>query len=240
MAWFKDWFNSPYYHLLYSNRDESEAQKFINNIHSELNLNSIKILDLACGKGRHSQTLNQLGHNVTGIDLSEESIKFAKKNENNSLTFYVHDMRIPFIENEFDLIVNLFTSFGYFDDKNDNLMTLNSVYYSLKKNGLFIQDYFNSNYVIKHLIPENSIELNGILFTITKTVDNNTLIKTIEINDKGTKEKYQERVDLLTLENFEHLYHQSNLNTLKLWGDYNLNSFNQETSERLIILSQKQ
>lgn len=240
MAWFKDWFNSPYYHLLYSNRNENEANNFIKKIHDELNLNSLKIIDLACGKGRHSFTLNQLGHDVTGIDLSVESIKMAKLKENETLKFAVHDMRMPYSDNEFDLAVNLFTSFGYFENKNDNLMTLNSVYSVLKQNGLFLQDYFNANSVIKNIIPKQTIEINKIQFLISKEIKDNTLIKTIEIQDKSITEKYQEKVDLLSEENFMELYNKSNLKIIKTWGDYQLNPFDIETSERLILLSQKQ
>lgn len=240
MAWFKDWFNSPYYHLLYSNRNETEAENFIKNINNQLNFNPSKILDLACGKGRHSYTLNQLGHDVTGIDLSKESIKIAKLKENKTLKFHVHDMRKPFISNEYDLVVNLFTSFGYFEDKNDNLMTLKSVNFSLKHKGYFLQDYFNAEKVKKNIVPEQTIVINGVHFLIKKEINNNTLIKTIQIEDNNKIENYQEKVDLLNFEHFNDLYQQSNLNTIQTWGDYQLNEFDIETSDRLIILSQKQ
>ena len=92
--WFQSWFNTSYYHLLYRNRDYKEAEVFIKNIVKYLNLDKDdSILDLACGKGRHSIFLNSLGFNVTGLDLSKNSIKEAKTKESSSLHFYVHDMR---------------------------------------------------------------------------------------------------------------------------------------------------
>ena len=114
--WFESWFDSPYYHLLYSNRDEREADLFIKNLINYINPSTkSKILDLACGKGRHSKVLADLGFDVTGIDLSENSIVSAKKMENESLHFYTHDMRFPFRANYFDYTFNFFTSFGYFN-----------------------------------------------------------------------------------------------------------------------------
>ena len=73
--WFKDWFNSPYYHLLYKNRDDNEARSFMDVLLQKLNMKEGScILDLACGKGRHSKYLNEKGFDVTGVDLAKESI----------------------------------------------------------------------------------------------------------------------------------------------------------------------
>ena len=79
MEWFEDWFNSKYYHILYKNRDKSEAIFFLRNIINQLKFKDGKILDVACGKGRHAKYFNKLGFEVIGIDLSQKSIEFAKK-----------------------------------------------------------------------------------------------------------------------------------------------------------------
>ena len=114
--WFASWFDTPYYHILYKERNYREAQIFMDNLTHYLNLpEKAKVLDLACGKGRHAIYLNQLGFEVIGADLSENSIAEASKNSNSSLQFQVHDMREKF-DDQFDAIFNLFTSFGYFDD----------------------------------------------------------------------------------------------------------------------------
>ena len=95
--WYTSWFDSPYYHILYKNRDDKEAGLFMKNLTSFLNLStSSKILDLACGKGRHSKYLNQLGYHVTGIDLSPQSIVYAKQFENDKLFFEEHDMSLTY------------------------------------------------------------------------------------------------------------------------------------------------
>ena len=94
MYWFANWFNSPYYHILYKNRDEKEAELFIDNLLHKLRLKKgSKLIDIACGKGRHATYFNKKGMDVVGIDLSKNSISIAKQFENPSLIFNVHDMR---------------------------------------------------------------------------------------------------------------------------------------------------
>ena len=167
--WFKNWFDSPYYHILYSNRNIKEAELFIDNLVDYLKPKAdSQFLDLACGKGRHSIYLNSKKFNVTGIDLSPHSIDHAKQFENDSLHFYVHDMRTPCKENHFDYVVNLFTSFGYFDDEADNYATIDSVCKVLQPNGFFVLDFFNMEKIIPSIIPHEKKTIQGIEFTIEK------------------------------------------------------------------------
>ena len=134
--WFDEWFNSPFYHILYKNRDDSEAQSFIQNLSQHLDFQQKhKILDLACGKGRHSIYLNKLGFDTVGVDLSEESIHFAKQFENERLKFVKHDMRNVFRAETFDYVLNMFTSFGYFATEAENLTAISATAKSLKKEG---------------------------------------------------------------------------------------------------------
>ena len=126
---YKSWFDTPFYHILYKNRDYKEAEIFTRKLMDFIRLPlKSKILDLACGKGRHSINLNKMGYDVTGVDLSVKNIKNASKYESENLKFKIHDMRKPFGQ-KFDLVVNLFTSFGYFDDFKDNLKTLDIIVY---------------------------------------------------------------------------------------------------------------
>lgn len=169
MSWFATWFNSPYYHKLYKNRDETEARFFINNLMIFLNpKKSDKILDLACGKGRHAIFLNTLGFHVEGCDLAPESIAYAKKHQNKTLDFFVHDMRNQLHNKNYDLILNLFTSFGYFEVFDDNLKTLMAVHQALTKNGKLVIDFFNADYVLEHLLPKEQKICDDIVFDISK------------------------------------------------------------------------
>ena len=135
MDWFSDWFDSKYYHILYTDRDNTEAEHFISNILDFLKPGKDQhILDLACGKGRHSKLLNDLGYRVTGVDLSENSIMQAKQFSNDRLIFDTHDMRDVYAENEFDFVLNLFTSFGYFNSSQENRRVVCAIEKQLKNN----------------------------------------------------------------------------------------------------------
>ena len=155
-AWYASWFDTTYYHILYKDRDYAEAQSFMDNLTNYLNLpKNGKILDLACGKGRHSVYLNKLGYNVTGVDLSEHSINYAKQFENDSLRFDVHNMTKPYPET-FDAVFNLFTSFGYFENDDYNLRTIEAIKTELNAYGFGVIDFMNVNYVINNLVAEDT------------------------------------------------------------------------------------
>ena len=126
--WFAEWFNTEYYHILYKDRDEDEANRFISNLISFLNIpKNSKLLDLACGKGRHSKILNSFSYDVLGVDLSENSILEAKKETTAILRFETHDMRKVIPKLKFAAVFNLFTSFGYFDSPEENQKVCSSV-----------------------------------------------------------------------------------------------------------------
>ncbi len=238
--WFEEWFNSPYYHLLYKNRNEEEAQFFINNLLSKLNLNKgAKILDLACGKGRHAVYLNSLGYDVTGIDLSEENISIAKQSENETLAFFEHDMRHLYWSDYFDCIMNLFTSFGYFDDESDNVKTLQSVHDSLKPGGTFVIDFLNADKLKNELVAAEIITREGVEFHISREVKDDYIFKTIEVKEGEKSKTFTEKVHLLHLENFEKYFAETGLKIMGEFGDYSLNTFDAAISERLIIVVEK-
>ncbi|MFC6095040.1 SAM-dependent methyltransferase [Flavobacterium qiangtangense] len=235
-TWFASWFDSPYYHILYKDRDYAEAQVFMDNITQYLNLpDDAKILDLACGKGRHSIYLNELGYDVTGADLSENSIKEASKHSNDKLHFEVHDMRIPF-EQKFDAIFNLFTSFGYFENDADNLTTLKAIQESLTEYGFAVIDFMNVQHVIENLVPEEVKTVDGIDFHIKRYVIDNHIIKEIDFEDKGEKFHFTEKVQALTLQNFEEMMEEAGIYLLDTFGDYKLKKFYKNESERLIMV----
>ena len=112
------------------------------------------MLDLACGNGRYSIALNRMGYYVTGIDLSQKKIEAAKICQNNSLSFAVNDMRMPLEPDKYDFVFNLFTSFGYFDNEEENKIVLTNVYNSLKKGGVFVLDYVNGEKAARNLMQQ--------------------------------------------------------------------------------------
>lgn len=234
--WFASWFDSPYYHILYKDRDYEEAQLFMDNIVHYLNLpEEAKILDLACGKGRHAIYLNQMGFDVTGADLSSNSIAEAKKSENKTLHFQEHDMRMPF-EEKFDAIFNLFTSFGYFESDDDNLTTLKAMKESLTEYGFAVIDFMNVPQVIANLVPEEVKTVDNIDFHIKRYLKDNHIYKEIDFEDQGQKFHFTEKVKALRLEDFETLMEQADIFLLDIFGDYKLRKFHKMESERLIMI----
>lgn len=234
--WYASWFDTPYYHILYKDRDYAEAQHFMDNITEYLNLpEKAKILDLACGKGRHSVYLNQLGFDVTGADLSENSIAEAKKSSNETLHFTVHDMREPF-EDKFDAIFNLFTSFGYFEDDADNLKTLIAIRDSLSEYGFAVIDFMNVEKVVNNLVPEETKTVEGIDFHIKRFYIDNHIYKEIDFVDNGQEFHFTEKVQALKLEDFEALMEEAGIHLLDIFGDYKLHKFSKRDSERLIMI----
>ena len=234
--WYASWFNTPYYYLLYKDRGYDEAQSFMEKLTDFLDLDkNSHILDLACGKGRHSIYLNRIGYEVTGLDLSEESILYAKQFENDRLHFDIHDMSRPY-SYQFDAVLNLFTSFGYFDDESDNLNTIKAIKSDLKASGMAVIDFMNVRHVISNLVPADTKTIDGITFNMSRYLDNDHIIKDISFEDKGTSFNYQERVKAFSLSDFKMMFKEAEVELLHIFGDYNLNPFNENTSERLIMI----
>lgn len=238
--WFKTWFDSPYYHQLYKDRNDEEAQGFLRNL-----LNKIKppsdamILDLACGRGRHSRYLNSLGYHVTGADLSRSSIEWAKQYENETLHFIVQDMRESIKKGQFNCIFNLFTSFGYFTDRKDNLSVLSSAHSMLNDNGCFVIDFLNVFKIISHLVLNEKKHVDGLDFLIERKVDNNMIIKKISFNDRGTQFNFSEQVQAFRLNDFRDMLEESNFSIAGVYGNYKMEKFDELSSDRLILICKK-
>lgn len=235
-TWFASWFDTPYYHILYKERNYREAQIFMDNLTHYLNLpEKAKVLDLACGKGRHSIYLNQLGYDVLGADLSENSIAEANKNQNKTLHFQVHDMREPF-DDRFDAIFNMFTSFGYFENEEDNLTTLKAMKESLTEYGFAVIDFMNVTQVVNNLVAEEVKTVENIEFHIKRYEKESYIYKEIDFEDQGEKFHFVEKVKALTLKDFEELMEEAGIYLLDIFGDYKLKKFHKTESERLIMI----
>ncbi len=240
IQWFENWFDTKFYHILYKNRDEKEAKHFLKNLVNKLQIPiESKIIDLACGKGRHSVYLNGLGLNVVGVDLSEQSIMHAKQHEKQNLHFVKADLRsLPF-ENEFDYGLNLFTSFAYSDSWDENLLILQEINKTLKKDGFLLIDFLNASKIILNENAKEEKVLDGIEFKISKEIKNKRIVKKIEFESEGKSYSFEEKVQLLELSDFEKLFKQSGFVLKSVFGNYNLDSFDQSSSNRLILLTQK-
>lgn len=234
--WFASWFDSPYYHILYKDRDDTEAGVFMTNLTSFLKLSpKMELLDLACGKGRHSKFLNELGYHITGVDLSPQSIAFAKQFENDTLKFEEHDMSVPY-PHKFDAVFNLFTSFGYFENEVDNLNTIKAIKAELKPQGFGVIDFLNAEFVKRTLVPSETKIVDGITFKIKRSIENGFILKNIQFSDQGQDYNFTERVKAISLSEFKEYFAASGVELVHCFGDYQLNDFEKETSNRLILI----
>ena len=238
--WFERWFSSPYYHILYKERDEKEAQYFLDNLIGLLSPRpDAAMLDVGCGRGRHSVYLNKKGFRVAGIDLSESSIEWDKQFENPTLSFHVHDMREAFRVNQFDFVLNLFSSFGYFDAAEDNSKAVQAHSMALKPGGKLVLDYMNAEKVCSCFIPSEKKEVGGIKFKVRKRIEGGMIVKHISFSDKGEDFDFEERLRILLLQDFDRLFAMHNLKVTHTFGDYALNTFDEAKSDRLILIAEK-
>jgi SAM-dependent methyltransferase len=238
--WYGEWFDSPYYHILYKHRDAHEARLFLNNLVGYLKpTEEARFLDVACGKGRHAISLNEMGFYVTGIDLSRQSIEEARVHENESLHFFVHDMRKPFMKEGFDYVLNLFTSFGFFDTHDEHRQSIRSMAENLRPGGFLVLDFLNPYVVINDLIEEEIKEVEDITFHINRRWDGTFIIKEIGFEHDGQRHDYFEKIKAIRRTEFIAYFEQSGLEILSIFGDYYLNPYVKEKSSRMIFLAQK-
>lgn len=238
--WFETWFDSPYYHLLYKNRDHHEAELFLDALIDFLKPEPhARILDVACGKGRHSIYLNKKGFDVTGYDLSVESIQHNKEFENETLDFYLHDMREIFRANYFDILLNLFSSFGYFENERDNIRCLVSNAIALKPGGIFVFDYFNVNKVKTKGNYHCVKQIDDVAFEIEKSITGNRIKKKITFSDCGKIFNFEEELLLIDRKGLEKYFTMAELEITGCFGNYRLEPFQEERSDRLILIAKK-
>jgi SAM-dependent methyltransferase len=252
-AWYKKWFNRKEYLELYSHRNKQDAAKIAGLITKTLDLpRGSKVLDLACGNGRHSVFFAKKGFDVLGIDLSHYLVSEAKKNLKTdyskwakNLRFEIGDMRKIGHKNKFDLVVNLFSSFGYFDSNNENYKVIKSIALSLKEGGYFFFDFLNESYLRKHLVNYDITKRNRNVIIQVRDIKDNFVTKNILLlrNKHGSDypeiSTFHEKIRLFTLADFRKMFTSAGLKIQKTFGDYSGNMFNKHNSQRLIILARK-
>jgi len=239
--WYETWFDSPYYHLLYQHRDEQEAKQLIDHLFQKLPVApTARILDMACGRGRHAIYLHQKGFNVTGVDLSEASIAFARQFETKNLSFNVHNIHNPYRVNHYDVCLNLFTSFGYDERDEDNFRVITSAVADLRVGGYFVLDYFNTEYLFSQKITsEQRLFLDEIEFNICRSAANGFVMKSIRVVKDEKLHFFQERVKHYTLSQLLEFYEQAQLEVVAVYGDYNMNNFDPLQSNRIVLIGKK-
>ena len=222
---------------MYEQRDEQEAARFIHALQQKLHiLPGMRVLDAACGKGRHALTLHGLGLQVDAFDLSPANIEFAQKSAQAQLEFFVHDLRVTLPKLEYyDVIFNFFTSFGYFDDRNDNQKAFDTFQGGLKKGGILLMDFLNPSFVVANLVPEEHVERKGISFYIKRWEAQGYLYKSIEFTDQGHDFHFEEKVELISKTDFILYATKAGFELIDMKGNYQLAHFDDIHSPRMIF-----
>jgi len=241
MNWYEEWFRKEYL-LIYPHRNEAEAVTQVEFIRKHISLpENAKVLDLCCGCGRHSIEIKKLGYDVIGTDLSEELLDIASstasKNELD-IKFFRCDMREMLYENYFDLVVQFFTSFGYFEDDYENQRVLIAISKALKPGGKFLIDYMNPYYVIKNLVKRDEKDIaNGAHLIQERWVDESKkrVNKTITLVKEGKESVYSESVRMYSLQEMEDMLSASGLSLTEVYGDFSGTGYSKD-SPRMILL----
>lgn len=240
--WFAEWFDSPYYHLLYQHRSDDEARAFIQTLLHFLQLPlQQRLLDVACGKGRHAKALADAGYFVTGIDLSPESIQQAQLFSNEHLEFFVHDMRRLFRTRYYHAVFNLFTSFGYFSAEHDNTLAAHAMASALLPGGLLIVDFVNRQPACANIEAHQheEIEREGVRFTLHRSYTDQQYIKQIDVRDGEHQATFFEKVSAFTPNQLEAYFLAEGLITLHRFGNYACEPFDEKSSPRMIYIFER-
>jgi SAM-dependent methyltransferase len=233
-SWFEEWFGDDYLEL-YPHRDDAEAEKAVELIARNADGAGIKrVLDLACGAGRHTRALHDRGWWTTGLDLSHTLLKVAHR-EDPTITYARGDMRaLPYRDYSFDLIVNLFTSFGYFDTDAQHLRVLAEVARAVRKGGTFVMDFLNANQVRNTLVQYDEKRIGDKIIEQHRSIskDGRYVEKSIILQCDGRK--FIERVRLFDSDELEMMIEEAGFDITHRFGDYSGTPLN-STSPRTIL-----
>ncbi|MET0394118.1 MAG: class I SAM-dependent methyltransferase [Chitinophagaceae bacterium] len=241
-AWYQAWFNSPFYHQLYFERNEEEARLFIDRLvqHLQPQPGSL-VVDIACGRGRHSRMLAGYGLEVTGVDLAPDNIAHAQQAGPDNIQFFIHDIRLPFWVNYFDYAFNLFTGFGYFRTRREHDDAMRTIAGSLKPGGIVVFDYLNPHFAEDHLVPDEVKEIGATRYDIRRWHDETHFYKKIKIADPTLPDPYTvtEQLAKFSLGDFTDMLSFQSLQVQQVFGDYQLGAYDIRKTPRLIVIAKK-
>lgn len=239
MGWFNGWFGTRWYALLYSHRNEEDAEALVKPLINKGKLRpGQSVLDMACGRGRHAAIFAREGMEVTGIDISSESIDIAKRTVPGA-RFMVHDIREPIARNAFDSAVCLFTSLGYSDDREDDHKAVRAAAAALKPRGLFVLDLLNGRQVAQCLVPVETRVVEGVRFDIRRAMRGRDIVKQIKVTHGGATEEYEECVHAWTRPEVEEMILDAGLTLEDVTDETCLRAFDGERSKRIVAWARK-
>ena len=215
--WFEEWFGEEYLRL-YPHRNEADAERVVLLLRQALPWRSgWRVLDVACGAGRHLAALERSGAVPFGFDLSSPLLRRAKQNTARPLVRA--DMRwLPFRTASMDLTVNLFTSFGYFAADEEHNDAIGQMLRTVRPGGWFVIDFLNAEQVRADLVPEETVNYGGARVEIRRRIsaDDRFVQKSIRLIDGR---QFEERVRLLEATDLERMIQSHGARVEGRYGD---------------------
>jgi 2-polyprenyl-3-methyl-5-hydroxy-6-metoxy-1,4-benzoquinol methylase len=241
--WYKNWFSSEDYLDVYRHRNANDTENLVNLILSSIDINnSDSILDAACGAGRHSIKFAEKGFQVTGFDLSETLLDiavFESSKRDLQINFQNSDLRHFYSKEKFDLVLSLFTSFGYFNSDEENFLFVQNAYEMLNKNGYYVLDYLNQEFLKENLVNKTEKIVDGKEILENRYISDGRVNKKITIKKGNEISEYLESVKLYSYSELAEKFGDLGFKVVKVFGDYLGHNYQNESSERCIIIFQK-
>jgi SAM-dependent methyltransferase len=240
--WWQHGFGSEYLEL-YDDYLAERTPVEVDQLEARLQIRApLRILDLPCGHGRHSIELARRGYTVTGADLSEEMLAIARERAAAAkvqVRFLTADMRHP-LDQRFDLVLNLFTSFGYFADQGDDQRVVAAAEHMLEPGGRFLLELINGDRVMANFDERGWFTVGQTAVMEQRSLDRSTRRMVVERRVAG---KNHERVDLHAIrlygsEDVRRLLQNAGLESVQLFGDWD-GSRARPDAPRVLAVGQK-
>jgi SAM-dependent methyltransferase len=237
MEWFEEWFGEDYLRL-YPHRDEADAERAVALIrHSTGLAPGWRVLDVACGAGRHARAFVKAGARCFGLDLSATLLRLAR--QVTTAPLIRADMRqLPVRPGSMDLTVNLFTSFGYFDDDAEHTTALTEMISTVRPHGWFVIDFLNPAVVRRQLVPEETVQVAGETVQVSRSVSADGRYVCKSIQAAGGR-SYRERVRLFEPDQMSGMLERAGIVVRHRFGDYDAAPIT-PAAPRTILLGQVQ
>ena len=233
MEWFEEWFGEEYLRL-YPHRDDHEAERAVVLITRTVPFRAgWRVLDVACGAGRHARAFEAAGARCTGLDLSATLLRLARQVTNSPLVRA--DMRrLPIRPHSMDLTVNLFTSFGYFERDAEHSEALGEMIGTVRPAGWFVIDFLNPEAVRRQLVPEETLELAGATVQVSRSVspDGRYVCKTIRASEG---KHYLERVRLFEPHQMSSMLEAGGVTVRFRFGDYHAAPLTADSPRTILV-----
>ncbi len=232
MNWYETAFRKQYLDLYY-HRDDAAAKGEASFAARALGLEAgARVVDVACGAGRHARALAGLGLRAVGIDLSRDLLAEAT-----GVVRIRADMRALPFRGAFDAATSFFTSFGYFDDAG-NAAAMRSVASALRPGGMLLLDFLNAVAVEAHLVPESREERDGRKYHVRRRIEDGRVVKDVRIEEEGLTLSYSESVRLYLHHDLIHLLKGAGLSVVASYGGFDGRDYTTD-APRCILVARK-